>query len=66
MTELQPIKTRLSLLSLGEDETYVDLGAYNGDTVDEFLHYTNGKYKFITALEPNAKTTVNYRCIARK
>lgn len=44
-----------SLLSLGENETYVDLGAYNGDTVDEFLHYTNGKYKFITALEPNAK-----------
>lgn len=44
-----------SLLSIGESETYVDLGAYNGDTIDEFLHYTNGKYKHITALEPNAK-----------
>ena len=44
-----------SLLSLGENETYVDLGAYNGDTIDEFLHYANGKYKFICALEPNAK-----------
>lgn len=44
-----------SILSLGENETYVDLGAYNGDTIDEFLHYTNGKYKHIIALEPNAK-----------
>ena len=44
-----------SLLSLGENEVYVDLGAYNGDTIDEFLHYSCGNYRRIVALEPNAK-----------
>lgn len=44
-----------SLLSLGSNEVYVDLGAYNGDTIDEFLHYCGGSYRKIVALEPNAK-----------
>ena len=42
------------LLRLGGNEVYVDLGAYNGDTVDEFLHYAGGSYRKIVALEPNA------------
>lgn len=36
------------------NESYLDLGAYRGDTVDEFLHYTDG-YTLITAVEPNPK-----------
>ncbi|MBR1483378.1 MAG: FkbM family methyltransferase [Ruminococcus sp.] len=44
-----------SLLSLGDNEVYVDLGAYNGDTIDEFLHYSGGRYRKIVALEPNDK-----------
>lgn len=44
-----------NLLRLGDNEVYVDLGAYNGDTIDEFLHYTNKSYRKIVALEPNAK-----------
>lgn len=36
------------------DERYLDLGAYRGDTVDEFLHYTDG-YEAILAVEPNPK-----------
>ena len=36
------------------DERYLDLGAYRGDTVDEFLRYTDG-YESITAVEPNPK-----------
>lgn len=44
-----------NILKLGKSESYVDLGAYNGDTIDEFLKYTNTSYKHITALEPNAK-----------
>ena len=44
-----------NILNLSENESYVDLGAYNGDTIDEFLHYTNGSYKRIIAFEPNAK-----------
>lgn len=42
------------LLALGDNEVYVDLGAYNGDTIDEFLHYAGG-YRKIIAFEPNAK-----------
>lgn len=44
------------ILDLGSDESYLDLGAYNGDTVDEFLSYTGGNYKSITAFEPNVKS----------
>lgn len=45
-----------SILRLGDSENYLDLGAYRGDTVDEFLKYTDGKYASITALEPNKKS----------
>lgn len=44
-----------SLLNLGSNEVYVDLGAYNGDTIDEFLSHSGGAYRKIIALEPNAK-----------
>lgn len=44
-----------ALLDLGENESFLDLGAYRGDTVDEFLHYTKG-YERILALEPDKKT----------
>ena len=43
------------IIKLGSEESYLDLGAYNGDTVDEFLRYTGGAYREITALEPNPK-----------
>lgn len=51
-----------ALLSLGEDEDYVDLGAYNGDTVASFLAHTNGKYRSVLALEPDRK---NYKKLVR-
>ena len=44
-----------NILSLNDNEVYVDLGAYNGDTIDEFLKYSGGSYRKIIALEPNAK-----------
>lgn len=37
-------------------EHYVDLGAYNGDTIRELLAHTEGAYASITALEPDRKT----------
>ena len=46
-----------SLLQLGEDEVYLDLGAYNGDTVRRFLE-KNPNYREIIALEPDVK---NYK-----
>ena len=36
-------------------EVYLDLGAYNGDTIEEFLELTNNNYKQIIALEPDTK-----------
>lgn len=44
------------ILRLDDNESYLDLGAYRGDTIEEFLHYTNGRYSHITALEPDKKT----------
>lgn len=44
-----------SLLKLGDKETYVDLGAYTGDTVEEFLHVTGNKFKEIYAVEPDGR-----------
>lgn len=37
------------------NETYVDLGAYNGDTIRELLEFTHGRYHAIYALEPDRK-----------
>ena len=45
-----------NILKLGECEHYLDLGAYKGDTIEELLHYTSGKYSSIIALEPDVKT----------
>lgn len=36
-----------------QNEIYVDLGAYTGDTVRELLSFSNGRYESIYALEPN-------------
>ena len=43
------------LLPLDSNETYVDIGAYRGDTVEEFLKSVN-HYQKIYAFEPNYKT----------
>lgn len=58
-------KSRLyeEILHLGDSETIVDLGAYDGDTIREFTDVTNGKYKKIIAFEPDEK---NFRKLKRK
>lgn len=43
-------------IRLESKENYLDLGAYRGDTVEEFLQYCGGKYESITALEPDRRT----------
>lgn len=48
-----PEEEAFSLLNIGKEETYVDLGAYNGDTVDKFLKITDRQFKEIYALEPD-------------
>ena len=34
---------------------YVDIGAYTGDTIEEYLRLTGGRYDEIIAVEPDAK-----------
>ena len=49
-------KVYSDILSLNENEEIIDLGAYDGDTIREFTAATGGKYKHITALEPDKKS----------
>lgn len=51
------------ILHLGNDETIIDLGAYDGDTVREFMKATDGQYKKIIAFEPDEK---NFRKLTAK
>ncbi|MGN0173158.1 MAG: FkbM family methyltransferase [Acutalibacteraceae bacterium] len=53
--ETSPNEAFENILKLKSDEVYCDLGAYNGDTVDEFLSVTNKKYEKIYAFEPDRK-----------
>lgn len=43
------------LLQLHDHERYLDLGAYRGDTVAEFLEATEGRFDSIDAFEPDPK-----------
>ena len=45
-----------TILRPGADEHFVDLGAYNGDTIRELLSYTGGRYGSVTALEPDPRS----------
>lgn len=45
-----------NIIRLEDKENYLDLGAYRGDTVEEFLRYCGGEYESITALEPDRRT----------
>lgn len=45
-----------NVLKLNSSESYLDLGAYRGDTVEEFLQYCGGEYESITAIEPDRRT----------
>lgn len=53
-----PRQSYKDILNLGNNEIYIDLGAYNGDTFREFVEYTGGKYRKIIAVEPDRR---NYK-----
>ena len=56
-----PKDEAFKLLDLSGNESYLDLGAYRGDTIDEFTGLTCGKYQSITAIEPDRKTFLKLR-----
>ena len=45
-----------NILKLEKNETYIDIGAYRGDTVDKLLSYTDNSYSSIICAEPDTKT----------
>lgn len=44
-----------AFLKLSDNENYIDLGAYTGDTVEDFISRVKG-YSSITAVEPDKKS----------
>lgn len=44
-----------NLIVPNPSDTYVDLGAYNGDTVTEFLTYAGGSCRKVIAVEPDVR-----------
>lgn len=58
-----PSEEKFDLLNIGVEEIYVDLGAYDGDTVVEFLNETSLQFKKIYAMEPDSR---NYRKMKRR
>ena len=52
VAEDEPYNT---FLKLNDSESYIDLGAYTGDTVADFTSRVNN-YSFITAVEPDKKS----------
>ncbi len=60
--ETQPCEIYENILKFSDSETYFDLGAYRGDTVEEFLSIVSG-YNKIVAVEPDFKT-YNKLCAA--
>ena len=55
---LTPLKSKSpqyfepGIISLSDEEIFIDAGAYIGDTVEEFLRQTKGEYKKIYSFEP--------------
>ncbi|MCI5751900.1 MAG: FkbM family methyltransferase [Oscillospiraceae bacterium] len=50
------------LIDLRSCRTYIDMGAYNGDTVLEFAELTGGSYDKIYAVEPDSR---NFRKLTK-
>lgn len=50
------------VIQFSEGEVFLDLGAYNGDTVLRFCHEVKNKYKEIIALEPDKQ---NFDCLVK-
>lgn len=51
------------VFSFTDSEVFIDGGAYIGDTIDEFLKYTKGKFRKIYAFEPDE---LNYKALVEK
>lgn len=58
-----PAEEKFDILNIGTEEIVVDLGAYDGDTLVEFLNGTSLQFKKLYAMEPDSR---NYRKLKRR
>lgn len=49
------------LMDLGENEIFVDCGAFDGDTIKEFIQYTKNQFDRIYAFEPDRENAAKLR-----
>lgn len=49
------LNNKNDLLNFNDNEVFIDIGAYNGDTIKEFLKINNNKFKKIYAFECDKK-----------
>jgi len=47
------------ILALSDNEVFIDLGAYKGDTIESFISQVKGKYKKIIAFEPDQESMLS-------
>lgn len=52
--------------SISNDEILFDCGAFTGDTIEDFVSFTNKKYKKIVAFEPDEKNLVKLKSLVEK
>lgn len=61
--ETQRFEDLQSIFTFSDKENYLDLGAYNGDTVQEFLQLTENKCGSIIAVEPDRRNCRKLRTL---
>lgn len=55
-----------TLLQPSQDEVYMDLGAYNGDTIEELGQLTDWHWRRVLAVEPDRRNCRKLRLLAEK
>ncbi len=56
LADTEKTEATADILKLTNSESFLDLGAYRGDTVEEFISDTDGKYSNILAVEPDVRS----------
>jgi FkbM family methyltransferase len=51
------------LMALGDDTVFVDVGAFDGDTIAEFIALTKGRFRSVDAFEPDPH---NFQALQRR
>ncbi len=55
-----------TLLAPTQNEVYMDLGAYNGDTINELGRLTNWQWQKVLAVEPDRRNCRKLRALAKE